>query len=240
LDCCGPISECEKPSEVLEKLNESLSDTRKLRVLGAGRFPWKSGDWDRVTLGETLFLHKSVGAKWWRDYLARARTSSDPVVMLARVSLAPFTWSESQKMLGLVGADQWVLDLCVKHGMRDGFTCPVGARWMVSFWSPQTLTGALSPATRAALYAAASSAALRLEQLVGPHADGIADRPHLTPREVAVLRWASLGQRIPEIARALGLGPETVRTHMRKGREKLGSLTTAHAVAEAMRWRLFP
>ena len=240
LDCCARIGDRERPSEVLEELNQGLLGTRKLRVLGAGRFPWKSGDWDRVKLGETLFLHKSVGAKWWRDYLATARTSSDPVVMLARVSLAPFTWSESQKALGLVGADQGVLDLCVKHGMRDGFTCPIGGRWMVSFWSPQTLMDVLSPATRATLYAAASAAAVRLDQLLGPRADGAADQPHLTPRELAVLRWASLGQRIPEIARAFGLGPETVRTHMKNARHKLGSPTTAHAVAEAMRWRLFP
>jgi DNA-binding CsgD family transcriptional regulator len=66
------------------------------------------------------------------------------------------------------------------------------------------------------------------------------DHPHLTPRQLAVLRCASLGQRVPEIARALGLGAETVRTHMKKARDKLGSHTTAHAVAEAMRWRLFP
>jgi DNA-binding CsgD family transcriptional regulator len=240
LDCCARIGDRERPSEVLEELNEGLLGTRKLRVLGAGRLPWKSGDWDRVKLGETLFLHKSVGAKWWRDYFATARTSSDPVVMLARVSLAPFTWSESQKTLGLVGADQGVLDLCVKHGMRDGFTCPIGGRWMVSFWSPQTLMDVLSPATRAALYAAASAAAARLDQLLGPRADAATDQPHLTPRELAVLRWASLGRRIPEIARALGLGPETVRTHMKNAREKLGSSTTTHAVAEAMRWRLFP
>jgi DNA-binding CsgD family transcriptional regulator len=240
LDCCARVGDCERPSEVLETLNESLLGTRKLRVLGAAKLPWKAGDWDRVRLGETLFLHSSVTSRWWRDYLAIARTSNDPVVMLARVSLAPFTWSESRKLLGLAGADQGVLDLCVKHGMRDGFTCPIGGRWMVSFWSPQTLVGVLSPATRAALYAAASCAAVRLEQLLGPRADIVAEQPHLTPRELAVLRRASLGQRIPEIARALGLGPETVRTHMKKAREKLASPTTAHAVAEAMRWRLFP
>jgi DNA-binding CsgD family transcriptional regulator len=86
---------------------------------------------------------------------------------------------------------------------------------------------------------------VRLEQLLGSRSDGAADQPHLTPRELAVLRWASLGRRIPEIARALELGPETVRTHMnvrthmKKAREKLDSPTTAHAVAEAMRWRLF-
>jgi DNA-binding CsgD family transcriptional regulator len=239
LDCCAHITECEGPSEVLDRLNESLGGTRKLRVLGAARLSRRPGDSDRLTLGETLFPHKSVDAKWWREYAAKARSSNDPVLMLARVSLAPFTWSESQRALGLVGADRWLFDLGVKHGIRDAFTCPIGGRWMVSFWSPQTLLHALSPATRAALYAAASCAAVRLEQLLGARADIAANQPHLTPRELAVLRWASLGRRIPEIARALELGPETVRTHMKKAREKLDSPTTAHAVAEAMRWRLF-
>src|SRR5258705_13797082 len=57
LDCCARIGDCERPSEVLNQLNEGLLGTRKLRVLGAARFPWKSGDWDWVKLGETLFLH---------------------------------------------------------------------------------------------------------------------------------------------------------------------------------------
>jgi DNA-binding CsgD family transcriptional regulator len=236
LDCCAHITDCEGPSEVLERLNEGLSGTRKLRVLGAARLQWNR---DRLALGETLFPHKSVDAKWWREYIAKARVWNDPVVMLARVSLAPFTWSESQRALGLVGAERWVFDLCTRHGIRDALTCPIGGRWMVSFWSPQTLLHALSPPTRAALYAAASCAAVRLEQLLGPRTDSAVARPHLTPRELAVLRWASLGRRIPQIARALELGPETVRTHMKKAREKLDSPTTAHAVAEAMRWRLF-
>ena len=185
----APISpECEGPSEVLERLSEGLSGTRKLRVLGATRLQWNR---DRLALGETLFPHKSVDAKWWREYVAKARVWNDPVVMLARVSLAPFTWSESQRALGLVGAERWVFDLCVEHGIRDGLTCPIGGRWMVSFWSPQTLLHALSPPTRAALYAAASCAAVRLEQLLGPRTDRAVARPHLTPRELAVLRWAS-------------------------------------------------
>ena len=160
--------------------------------------------------------------------------------MLARVSLAPFTWSESQKTLDLVGVDRWVLELCQKHGMRDGFTCPIGARWIVSFWSPQPLDDALSAATRAALYMVASSAAMRLEELLSPGAGGIADQPHLTPRELAVLRSASLGRKISDTANALGLSAETVRTHVKNAHQKLGTRTITHAVAEAMRWRSFP
>jgi 4-hydroxy-2-oxoheptanedioate aldolase len=38
---------------------------------------------DYVNIGKTLFRHKSTDPKWWREYLARARTSRDPIVMLA-------------------------------------------------------------------------------------------------------------------------------------------------------------
>jgi len=239
-ECPGRIAECKNPQEVIDRLDDSLRNHSRLRVLGAARFPTKCGDWERIKLDETLFRHKSTDAKWWCEYLARARISHDPIVMLARVSLAPFTWSEGQKILGLVGADRWVLDLCLKHGMRDGFTCPIGARWMVSFWSPQPLSDALSAATRAALYMVASSAAMRLEELLTPGAGGTADRPRLTPRELAVLRSASFGRKISDTARALGLSAETVRTHVKNAHQKLGTRTITHAVAEAMRWRSFP
>src|SRR5262249_45996869 len=176
------IAECKRPSDVLDRLDESLIGLHGLHVLSAGRFPPKSGDWVRMKLGETLFRPKFASAKWWPEYLALVRTSHDPLVMLARVSLAPFTWSEGESMLDLLGAARRVLELCLEHGMRDGFTCPIGARWMVSFWSSEPLKN-LSSATRAALYMAASAAAVQLERLLVPRADDIAKRPDLTPRE---------------------------------------------------------
>ena len=239
-ECPGRIAECKNSQDVLDRLDDSLRGHSRLRVLAAARFPSKFGDWERIKPDETLFRHKSTDAKWWCEYLARARISHDPIVMLARVSLAPFTWSEGQKTLDLVGADRWVLELCLRYGMRDGFMCPIGACWMVSFWSAQPLDDALSAATRAALYMVASSAAMRLEELLSPGAGGIADQPHLTPRELAVLRSASLGRRISDTARALGLSAETVRTHVKNANQKLGTRTITHAVAEAMRWRSFP
>jgi LuxR family quorum sensing-dependent transcriptional regulator len=57
----------------------------------------------------------------------------------------------------------------------------------------------------------------------------------LTQRELSVLKIASEGRTADEIARALGLGIETVRSHLKKARTKLGARNSAHAVAEAMR-----
>jgi DNA-binding CsgD family transcriptional regulator len=60
-------------------------------------------------------------------------------------------------------------------------------------------------------------------------------RARLTQRELSVLKIASEGRTADEIARALGLGMETVRSHLKNARTKLGARNSAHAVAEAMR-----
>ena len=57
----------------------------------------------------------------------------------------------------------------------------------------------------------------------------------LTQRELSVLKNASEGRTADEIASVLGLGMETVRSHLKKARAKLGARNSAHAVAEAMR-----
>jgi hypothetical protein len=95
-ECPGRIAECKNSQDVLDRLDDSLRGHSRLRVLCAARFPSKFGDWERIKPDETLFRHKSTDAKWWCEYLARARISDDPIVMLARVRLAPFTWSEGQ------------------------------------------------------------------------------------------------------------------------------------------------
>ena len=62
----------------------------------------------------------------------------------------------------------------------------------------------------------------------------------LTPRELSVLRSLSLGHRIAEISNDLGLGEETVRSHVKKAQAKLGVRNSVHAVAQAVRLRLIP
>lgn len=57
----------------------------------------------------------------------------------------------------------------------------------------------------------------------------------LTQRELSVLKIASDGKTAEEIASALGLRMETVRTHFKKARTKLRARNRTHAVAEAMR-----
>ena len=86
--------------------------------------------------------------------------------------------------------------------------------------------------------AAASFTALRLEQLADPQSIG--PHVHLTPRELAVLRLVSAGAQFREVAEELGLGEETVRSHLKKAQSKLGARNRTQAVAEALRQNLIP
>jgi DNA-binding NarL/FixJ family response regulator len=62
----------------------------------------------------------------------------------------------------------------------------------------------------------------------------------LTPREIAVLRLMSMGGQCHDVAEALGLGDETIRSHLKKAMSKLGARNRVHAVAEALRQNLIP
>jgi DNA-binding CsgD family transcriptional regulator len=85
---------------------------------------------------------------------------------------------------------------------------------------------------------AANFAAIRLEKLLDTDAKRIGKRANLTPRELAVLRLASIGKQNAEIAHALKLGAETTKSHLKKAQDKLGAHNRTHAVCEALRQRL--
>jgi LuxR family quorum sensing-dependent transcriptional regulator len=85
--------------------------------------------------------------------------------MLARMSLGPHTATESLQRLEPIGVDRWGFELALKHGVRDMFSCPVGGRWLVTFWSAAPLGKEFTDGARIMIFAAASFAALRLDQL---------------------------------------------------------------------------
>lgn len=162
------------------------------------------------------------------------------MLFVAATSLGAYTWTEVRRMFQPVGIEKWTYELALKHGMRDGFTCPVGGRWVVAFWSRKELSNLMTKPMRIIVYAAASFAALRLEQLVDLDPNMVGSRARLTPRELAVLRLLSTGAQFREAAQALDLGEETVRSHLKKAQTKLGVRNRTQAVAEALRQRLIP
>ena len=127
------------PDEVLNRLDEITSEKNPIRVHGANRFSVMVGDWRRIELGKNVFVHADV-PRGWKEEWAAFLASGHPIgLMTARTCLAPFTWTKLSRLLDPIGIDRWFFELALKHGMRDGYLCPVGGRWVVAFWSPGVL-----------------------------------------------------------------------------------------------------
>jgi LuxR family quorum sensing-dependent transcriptional regulator len=239
-DFTARVAKQRTPHHVLDTLNELTSKLLPMSVLGAARFPVRTSDWSSTRLDRDAFLHSSVPPGWWDEYAAMATREHDPGVMMARLSLMACTWTETMHMLEPIGIDRWPYELSLKYGMRDALTCSVGRRWLVAFWSRQALGGVLTQPFRIILFSCASFAALRLEQLIDHDPRFVGKRARVTPRELAVLRLLSMGRRTAEIASMLGLGEETVRTHLKNVQAKLAVRNRTQAVAEALRQQLIP
>jgi len=240
LDYASHIEELATPNDVLDRLHVIISKSLPLCVLAAARFPIRDTDWSSMRPGKSVFLHNEVPKGWWEEYDALARGRFRPNLFLAKSSLTSHTWTEVRRLFDPVGVDRWSDDLALKFGMRDGLTCPVGGRWVVAFWSRRVLSNILTQPARIMIFAAANFAALRLEQLTGPDANRIGSSARLTCREIAVLRGVSTGGQTRDIAKALGLGEETIRSHLKKAETKLGVRNRTHAACEALRHNLIP
>lgn len=240
LDAVVTFTRIEKPAALLNSLHNASMRLAGLSALGAVRVPLKAADWSALQIGVNVFVHRSVPRGWFDEYRHLAAVRQDVTLIFGELGLAPFTQSETRKQLAPVGVDQWSYELATKYGIRDSYLCPVGARWLVGFWSRKVLTDKFDQRTRAILFMGASLAAIRLEELVFPEPSRLGRKAVLSARELAVLRHASLGERLRGISNSLSLGQETVRSHFKKAEEKLGARTQIHAVAEAIRRRLIP
>ena len=226
------------PEAVMDALDSITWGDCHVHVLGAALLPLNFGASNSLAEGKTVFLHKSVPKGWWEDRTQLAARSPAPSDVAARLALAPFTLSEMMKSLEPIGIDRWAIELNLKYGIRDLFGCPIGGRWIFVYWSPKPMQ--LQPDQRALLYLGASFATTQLQKLAPPFTGRLGKGVNLTPRELSVLRSLSLGHRIAEISKDMGLGEETVRSHIKKAQAKLGARNAMHAVVQAVRLRLIP
>jgi len=79
IDYASRVDQLRSPDEVLNELHAITTRTLPLSVLGAARFPVKSGDWDAIELGRSAFLHESVPKGWWEEHKALTRGKFRPL-----------------------------------------------------------------------------------------------------------------------------------------------------------------
>jgi two-component system, NarL family, response regulator LiaR len=96
--------------------------------------------------------------------------------------------------------------------------------------SPQDLHRGIRAAAAGQVFLSPEAAAQLVRQVKAP------EKPEpLTPREIEVLRLLALGRANKQIARELGLGEETIKTHVRNILGKLQAASRTQAVLHALR-----
>ena len=116
--------------------------------------------------------------------------------------------------------------------------------WVACGWLPSGLAGIcriFSPRPHEYPYVP-PRASLRygLNSSQASNVGRIGTSPRLTLRGLAAWRQISIGHQSSEIAKALGLGEETVRSHLKKAQTKLGVHNRTHAACDALRQSLIP
>jgi DNA-binding CsgD family transcriptional regulator len=227
---------CSSPADLLNALDRAASALpgERLNVLGAFHTPRRRYNIESWSLNDNIFYHESVRpADLWREYSAGARDHGGPSVLVrtAWLNEGPFTVTECMRKTEPTGEDRWVFDLMSRFSIRDGYYCPVN-KWTIVFWSRRILE--LSQEGRGLLHFMAVEAAGRLAEMASPDKTTRAD-PNLTGRELGVLYRLSRGDRVEDIAAAMGLATPTIETYIERAKKKLDAKTRTHAVAKAMR-----
>lgn len=119
----------------------------------------------------------------------------------------------------------------VKARRRDGSVCTVFCRQSPLVDAEGGLTGGVGVSMDAA------DAEMAQALAASPDVDGGRRTRLLSPREREILTLLARGMTGEQIAERLVLSPETIRTHIRNAREKLGASTRVEAVTLAVRSR---
>ena len=198
----------------------------------------------------------------WRDTYAReGYVHHDPCVRRMLTSSRPFYWSDiDTPVVGRPTPSQIPMLAAREHGYAEGLVLPLhmddghGGRSISScaFFGrdgPADIRQALGISGPAALGMVATAwaekfAALAEECVVPAESSAtlvkgmFGSAPRLSGREIDVLSWAAKGKTAEETAVILGLGRETVQTHLVKAARKLKAVNKTHAVALAVQRRV--
>lgn len=167
----------------------------------------------------------------FRIWHERGYIRNDPTILRALTTQLPFLWTSND---GRTPIGKRILSDAADFGITEGIALPVHS--LDQNPACISLSGARAKDLRRedamTLGLAASHFFITWTELLGEPAEEV---ERLTPRERDVLYCACAGYSGPQISDRLGIGSESVKSHMKSIREKLGASSIAHAVAKAIR-----
>jgi LuxR family quorum sensing-dependent transcriptional regulator len=151
----------------------------------------------------------------------------------AQRRIFPFTWCDVRTSRVFSAAEEEVWKAAAEWGWANGFVVPVhgpgGYLACIGMASPERDLD-LGPNTRARLHMLALIAHERCLALTGLVRTEN-PRTMLSARELECMRWVGAGKTDWEIGMILSISASTVKFHIDRAREKLGTRTRAQAVA---------
>jgi DNA-binding CsgD family transcriptional regulator len=179
------------------------------------------------------YIRQTYPASWIKRYLEMGYGEVDPVLREGFRRTVPFEWRQlkftspaeaafqSDALAHGIGPHGYAIPVSSKHGYRGLFvvSCSQSQAWAEFLWS-----------TRTELIEIANWFHSRvMVELFGEEGH------HLTASEVECLRLTALGKDAPEIAAILKLSVQTTRDYLKSAHYKLGCVSSAQAVAKAIR-----
>lgn len=228
-ECIESLNQARSPVEVCSTLLSSVSRFGAEHIL-AGVIPIPGAS-RQSQISNVVLAHWPE--EWGRRYFSHGYILRDPAIHTVRTSSAPFLWSELEPFYRNDVSGRRVMEEAGEFKLRQGFTIPLTTlEGEVAGFSIAGERLELAPHDRGALMLLATYAFGRTILL---KEDGQREIVRLSPREVEALQWAAEGKSEWEIGESMGISEHGVDKHMRSAREKLGTRTRAHAVAEAIR-----
>jgi LuxR family quorum-sensing transcriptional regulator LasR len=186
---------------------------------------------------ETSFLHSNYSQEWREHYESHKLHYVDPTVRHCMTSVLPLVWEPDT----FAQKDQVSMYEEASHfGMRSGITFPMhgcnGEAGLISFATDmlpdqqfdERLMHYMADLSLVRDYAFESS-------LKFIHARGPAEPvPHLTKRELEVLKWVMAGKSSWEISRITDCAEATINFHIANIRQKFGVNTRQQALVKAI------
>ena len=180
------------------------------------------------------FIRLTYPASWIKQYLQMNYVDVDPVLREGFKRTLPFRWNE---LTVSTPEEQAFLIDALSHGVGPfGISIPLVGKYghrglfSISFTGEPEAWEAFLGESVPLLVEIGN----RVHQRVIRDVFG-EDRPHLSARELEVLRWTAFGKDAGEIADILNISFHTARGYLKSARHKLDCVTSAQAVSRAIK-----
>jgi LuxR family quorum-sensing system transcriptional regulator CciR len=214
----------------IDKLRDALDDT--CQTMGI-RFYALSHHVDFASAPRALRLHNYPDG--WEDWYDDHQFGiSDPIHRASQCTAQGFYWRDVPDLIPLSRSDRSLLVRGRSIGLGEGVTIPAhvpgesrGSCSFVAETGRPLPDNALLWAQMIGMFAFEGARKLQRKRNGAPH-------PRISDRQRQCIVLAGKGLSNKAIARALGIGPESVAEHMREARAKLGAGTRTELVVSLL------